>query len=315
MRSFGSPGPDGCNPSRRLSLQEGEIARKGISAPLLGQSPKFLAPSAGLEPAHTAPEADALSAELRGRATGGKPVAHDRSFPSRSANCSATGPARDPGHTAGDPATTYPRITMSTRDHLAQAVSTRRRHRGRTGRARPRGRSRLGPPRAPGPPRARGLVDQRRHGHRQAGRDQPAGPGHLAGGGARRRPARSHRLHRDRRPRLHQLPSGRRMAPRRPVRAARRRGGGLRPARRGPRRAGPGRVHLGQPDRPDPRGQRLVGQLRRLPGPGAGPRRLPGEPRVLRQRHRRADQDPGGEPAGPPPRGAGARRAATRAST
>ena len=46
------------------------------------------------------------------------------------------------------------------------------------------------------------------------------------------------------------------------------------------------------PTGPDPRGQRVVGELRRLPGPGAGPLRLPGEPRVLRQRHRRADQDP-----------------------
>ena len=64
---------------------------------------------------------------------------------------------------------------------------------------------------------------------------------------------------------------GRRLAARRPVRAARGGRGRLRPARRGPRRTGPGRVHLGQPDRPYPCRQRVVGKLRRLPGPGAGP--------------------------------------------
>ena len=42
------------------------------SLPALGGlAPSAVAPSAGLEPALTAPEADALSAELRGRATGG----------------------------------------------------------------------------------------------------------------------------------------------------------------------------------------------------------------------------------------------------
>ena len=91
--------------------------------------------------------------------------------------------------------------------------------------------------------------------------------------------------------------------------------GGLRPPRRRARRTGAGRVHIGQSDRPDPCGQRLVGELRRRPGPGAGPGRLPGQSRVLRQRHRRTDPHPGGEPSGPPARPRRCPRAATRAST
>ena len=72
----------------------------------------------------------------------------------------------------------------------------------------------------------------------------------------------------------------------------------------GDRRAGAGRVRLGQPDGADPRRQRLVRLLRRLAGPAAHPLRLRGQPRVLRQRHRRAD---------PPARRVGAGPAGGRA--
>ena len=68
----------------------------------------------------------------------------------------------------------------------------------------------------------------------------------------------------------------------------------------GDRRAGAGRVRVGQPDRADPRRQRLVRVLRRLAGPPARAVRLRRSPRVLRQRHRRADPPPGRVGAGPP---------------
>ena len=182
-----------------------------------------------------------------------------------------------------------------------------RRHRRRARRVRPDRRRRLG---ASGATAAAGdgrLVHQRRHGQRQAGRDQPPRPGRLPGGGPRGRSTRAHHCHRGRRGRLHQLPARRRVAVRRPGRAVGPGGGALRPSRRGPRRAGPGRVHLGQPHRADPRRERLVGELRRRPGPGTGPIGLPGQPRVLRQRHRRSDSDPGHERAGPTGRSRGAR--------
>ncbi len=98
----------------------------------------------------------------------------------------------------------------------------------------------------------------------------------VPGGGPEGRSAPPRDLDRDRRSGIRQLPPRRRLAARRPGRGARPGRGRVRPARRRPRRAGPGRVHLRQPHRPDPCGQRLVGELRRRPGPGAGPGRATG---------------------------------------
>ena len=131
----------------------------------------------------------------------------------------------------------------------------------------------------------------------------------------RGRPTAPHVVGRGGRARVRQLPSRRRLAPRRAGRGRRPGRGGLRPPRRRPRRAGPGRVHLGQPDRAPPRRQRMVGELRRRPGPGAGPLRLPGQPRVLRQRHRRPDPDPRARASWPARRAGRFPKAATRAST
>ncbi len=122
-------------------------------------------------------------------------------------------------------------------------------------------------------------------------------------------------LRRGRRSRLRQLPARRRLAARGAGRRARPGRGRLRPARHRPRRAGPGRVHLRQSHRADPRGQRLVGQLRRRPGPGARPQRPRGQPRVLRQRHRWADPHPRRRACWPATGARRCPRAATRAST
>ncbi len=164
-----------------------------------------------------------------------------------------------------------------------------------------------GPPRAAGPSRARRLVHQRRTGHGQARGHESAYPRLGAGRGVPVRSPAPRHLGRAGRPRVHQLPPRRRMVARGPGRPPGRGGGRLRPTGHRPRRDGPGRVHLGQSDRPDPRRKRMVGELRRCPGPRARPHRAPGQPRVLRQRHRRADPGVGGEPARPPPRGGGAR--------
>ena len=99
----------------------------------------------------------------------------------------------------------------------------------------------------------------------------------------------------DRRPRLHQHPpEARRQAGRRG------RGAGRRPptsatagAHGHPR---DGRVRLGQPDRPAARGPRPPGRPGRLDLPPVRDAGLPGHPRVLLQRRRRADRNPGHRP-------------------
>ena len=100
-------------------------------------------------------------------------------------------------------------------------------------------------------------------------------------------------------PRLRQLPPRRDLAPRRAVR--RRRGGHrrLRHPRGGHRRAGDDRVRLGQPDRAGARGQRVVRLVRRRARTGAGALRVRRDPRVLRERHRRADPRARRQRAGP----------------
>ena len=91
---------------------------------------QFFAPSAGLEPALTAPEADALSAELRGRS--GRSARKSRSTVSRpttllTPDCplympGLAGPDR-PAHTRARPRRILA-ATMSIRDQLALPVST-----------------------------------------------------------------------------------------------------------------------------------------------------------------------------------------------
>ena len=298
-------------------VRAGHVGAGHPSAPLgppLLAGPGTWCPRQDSNLRHTAPEADALSAELRGRATAGRPGRPGPAVPRTEANCSAAAVDRTPGQTAAAPrrrilaATCPPETTW------------------------PRPSARPSPPWPSGtgstsrPTRPRSISSARPGGSTATGRPTspwswPSGPGPTPGPwptslveALEADPPPTPR-HRGRRAGLHQLPAGRRVAARRPGRAAGPGRGGLRPSRRRPRRAGPGRVHLGQPDRADPRRQRVVGELRRRPGPGAGPSRLPGEPRVLRQRHRRSDPDPRGEPAGPPSRAARCPRAATRAST
>ena len=141
-------------------------------------------PSAGLEPALTAPEADALSAELRGRATGGGPGRLGPPVTPRRANCSATpGPDADPGHAGGGSTRTYPRTYMSTRDAPGprQSAAPSPPSPGATGSSSTADPSSVHLER-PARREPRRLVDQHRHGHRQAGGDQSPGPGHLPGG-------------------------------------------------------------------------------------------------------------------------------------
>ncbi len=241
------------------------------------------APSAGLEPAHPAPEAGALSAELRGPATWPAP-------PQAGSLPCILSLVRPSSH------------GVSTAETLAEAVA------GALGRDRRDHRPGGGPHPAAGSSRARGLVDQRRPRGGQAARAQPAGRGRGAGGAASPGPAPLCGGGRGRRAGFHQLPPLARLAPRRAQGGGDRAGedGYARPDL-GARRAGADRVRLRQPDGAPPCRQRLVRLLRGRPRPPHEPGRLGGHAGVLRQRHRQPAADARRERAGPPPgrRGAG----------
>ena len=144
----------------------------------------------------------------------------------------------------------------------------------------------------------------------------PRAPGRVAGGGARRRPARPRRLDRDRRARVHQLPARRRLAARRPGRAARPR---ARTATPGPTSGHGERVQVefisANPTGPIHVGNGWWGSYGDALARVLARCRLPGEPRVLRQRHRRADPDARARACWPAVAASRFPRAATRAST
>ena len=88
----------------------------------------------------------------------------------------------------------------------------------------------------------------------------------------------------------------------------RRRRRGVRHQRQPGRREGQRRVHLRQPDRPDPPRPHPLGGRRRRHRPGARGRRRVGDPRVLHQRPRQPDGPLRRLDRGPGARRAGARR-------
>ena len=174
------------------------------------------------------------------------------------------------------------------RDDLIDCLS--RRPRPRSASSRPPRR----PARAPGPARARRLVLERGPGHRQGGGRNPRELAAELAEHLERRPAGPRRA-RSRSPgpgfvNFHLAPTWLHDVLRDVVDGRRR---ATTPARRS---AHGERVHdrvrLGQPHRARPRRQRLVRLLRRLAGPAARALRLRRQPRVLRQRHRRADPPP-----------------------
>ena len=82
---------------------------------------------------------------------------------------------------------------------------------------------------------------------------------------------------------------------------------GLRAGRPGARRAGDDRVRVGEPDRADPCRERVVRLVRGQPRARDDPVWVRRQPRVLRERHRRADPGARGVRAGAAGRGAAAR--------
>ena len=169
-------------------------------------------PSAGFEPAHPAPEAGALSPELRGRVSAASAhrdlagrahsAADGRLRRRRGAGRLGRRPPDAGARRVGAPdASAPPMLRGRILGGLASATDRRVRRRPSPIGVDPRGR---GPPRAPGAPRARRLVDQRRpRAAKQADRPRALARRRRA---PPRRPARRTSRRRGRRPRLRQLP-------------------------------------------------------------------------------------------------------------
>ena len=291
--------------------------RSGV-VPVLSWGQEIFAPSAGLEPAPPAPEAGALSAELRGQKWRNRPREHTPRSGRTLLNCSprlcvlppASRPRPAPRTALRDltePAEASRQLrqgicrailsgTMAARPVIAAAVS--------------RALSRIGID-----------VDESSvHLERPARRDHgdwstnaalanakalgqaPRQIGRNAGRTAQGRSSTPPRIGGRGRAGIREPASVAGVAARHAHRGRDRGRAGLRPKRHRGRGEGPDRVHLGQSHRPPACRQRMVGCVRRRHGPCHDPLRMAGAPRVLRQRHRRPDPRPGREPPRPPSR-------------
>ena len=164
-----------------------------------------------------------------------------------------------------------------------------------------------GPARSPGPPRARRLVDQRRPGRREVGRsERPATLPTTLPPRSRPRRSTSGRCG-GRRARVRQFQARDAVAARAPWPRSSKPAGGLRHSDLGHGERVQVEFVSANPTGPDPRRQRLVGAYGDALARVLSRCGWDVQPRVLRERHRRPDPPPRGEPAGPAPWRRGAR--------